>query len=473
MIKLIPDDAWPAMGRNPLEQVKVAASGLRGTDLAEFVKRASHPLATWVQRNPPKPGEVYVHSIAMGATEKYGANRNADGYSSVMLERDAPTFEKYARWYRLHKNQDPKKSYGVVKRAFYNPDLFRIEVITALNGTKEAAERNGGLVADKELDTLNSNRDLAVSQSVKVSYDVCEGCGNKARNRTEYCGPEMCKYGGCRDHLGKTFEDGFHLFVDNPFGSFFDLSNVSKDLGSRGADRTAFVTGKVAAADRIPGGAELADLLGLVAPDYLLEPHTLKAAACLRKLAAHKVPYSGGAPTWDQALAVRAGLAKTQAKVAVAPRDDFGRQALLAELSEDGVILPPAQWLALTTGSPAEKCAAVFAGGLDPERDLLKRADLHDVLGAQPTNAADIRISPKGCYSWMGPSAAAFGKEAALRCLHPEPVVKVAACPPNVRETAAAYYLAYQAATLARHEGSQNFPLMLAECIHHNKGLTA
>src|SRR5262249_35273910 len=158
----------------------------------------------------------------------------------------------------------------------------RVEVITALNGTKEAAERNEGLIADRELDMLDSGHDIAVSQSVKVSHDVCTGCNHSARNRSEYCTADMCKYGGCPTHMGRVFDDGFHLFVENPQGLFFDLSNVSD---TRGADRTAFITGKVAAAERTPGGAELAETLGLVPPEHLLDPHVREGMRVLEKLA--------------------------------------------------------------------------------------------------------------------------------------------------------------------------------------------
>jgi hypothetical protein len=73
----------------------------------------------------------------------------------------------------------------------------------------------------------------------RVKHDVCSGCGNKAKSRDEYCGPDLCKYGGCRDNLAKTFEDGHTLHVDNPDPVFFDISNVF-----RPADRIAYTLGR-------------------------------------------------------------------------------------------------------------------------------------------------------------------------------------------------------------------------------------
>ena len=69
----------------------------------------------------------------------------------------------------------------------------------------------------------------------RIPFDVCSGCGHKARTRAEYCKAATCKYGGCHDNLGKIAADGHILHVDNPNPSFFDISNVF-----RPADRTAY-----------------------------------------------------------------------------------------------------------------------------------------------------------------------------------------------------------------------------------------
>lgn len=466
MIKIVPYQSFYGLDGPVVELVKIAASGFRGADFAEFVKRASHPLATWVKDHPPAPGEIYVHNIALGSEEKYGCNRNFDSYPSAMLQADHPTFEKYAKWYRLHKNTDPKKSYGVIKKAWFNKDLDRVETIAALNTTKEAAERNKGLIADKEMDTLESGRDLAVSQSVRVPYDECMSCGHTAKHRGEYCTHNTCKYGGCRENLGRTFEDGFQLFVRNPKGVFFDLSNVSQDLGSRGADRTAFATGKVAASDdHVPGGAELAEMLNLVPPDYLLDPNTIKAAEMLRKLAAYKTT-SQPANSWFDCVNTRTKIANTTANVNV-PKDDFARHQLLCDMAADGVVLPPARWLSFTTGVDATKCAGVFATGVDPERDVLKRPDMIDLL-AEVGFGDQNRTTKAGSYSWLRPTLTALAKESALASL--QPTVKVAASVPDVVSSELkARYLAYQAAVLSLHP---NDDVLLMECARHNTGVT-
>jgi len=119
---------------------------------------------------------------------------------------------------------------------------------------------------------------LAV-HNCRVSHDVCSSCGNKAKSRADYCGPEMCKHGGCRDNLAKTFDDGHTLSVDNPDPTFFDISKVF-----RPADRIAYTLGmaKVAAdyETMMKNAAEtygqdrsssfLAEKLGVTPPLWLL-----------------------------------------------------------------------------------------------------------------------------------------------------------------------------------------------------------
>jgi len=262
------------------QQIKTGRDGrLRGSDMDEFVKRASVQFIDKVASMQLGPGEVPVHLLAVGAQEYYGANRNGDGFREEVLQAYHPTFQKFARWYRDHQNKDVSKGRGIIKASAYNGDMRRVELIVALNGTKEAADRNGGLVADEELEKLARGEDIPVSMACRVSHDVCSGCGNHAKSRKEYCGPEMCKYGGCRDNLAKTFDDGHTLHVDNPDPCFFDISKVF-----RPADRIAYTLGKCAAAEDYQemlkaaadtygseqSAAALAERLGVTPPLWIL-----------------------------------------------------------------------------------------------------------------------------------------------------------------------------------------------------------
>lgn len=231
--------------------VKVASRGLRGRDLSDFIKRADHDFLSAIDL--ARPGETLVHLIAMGATERYGPNRNYDGFTADMLRKYHPTFEKHALWYRNHKNHDPRASYGRVIKSAFNEDLQRVELLVGLYGTEEAAKRYDALIEKNAHDLLNSSKDVAVSMSIKVPYDVCVGCLNRAPDRSHYCDSETvktasgrtippCSRGGVRRRMGMAHEDGFVNFVDNPEGTFFDISDVSD---TRPADRIAYTLGLV------------------------------------------------------------------------------------------------------------------------------------------------------------------------------------------------------------------------------------
>ena len=269
MIKVVPVGSWN-WDTEPIQLIKLANSGLRGNDLQHLIKRASHNFADAVRRADLKPGDVPVHVIALGATEFYGPNRNGDGFKEATCRQHHGSFVKHARWYRNHQNKDPEKSYGFIKHSEFNDKMKRVELLAILNGTKEAAHRNGGLVADEEIKALEEGKDIPTSMACKVAYDICAGCGNKAKNRAEYCTGEdeggMCKRGGCKHRLTFVHEDGFQNHVDNPDPLWFDNSRVF-----RGADRIAYTNGIVKAANGLfIGGAELAEKLGVDMPSHFI-----------------------------------------------------------------------------------------------------------------------------------------------------------------------------------------------------------
>lgn len=276
-------------GCAPVELIKTAAAGCRGHDLQQLVKRAGHQFVDAMRNVRLQPGEVPIHLIAIGATEYYGPNRNGDGFKCAACRKFHKTFEtkpvtkEGAYWYRNHANKDPQKSYGTVKMAAFNESMKRIELLVALNSTKEAADRNGGLVADKEMEKLaRGDGDWGVSMACRVPFDVCSGCNNQARTRAEYCREDACKYGGCYNNLTKVAEDGHVLHVDNPTPTWFDISDVY-----RPADRIAYVMGEMqkAAGTRVIGGAEAAELYGLTVPPYMRYAEVDDRTARLIKLA--------------------------------------------------------------------------------------------------------------------------------------------------------------------------------------------
>lgn len=171
MFKLIPPNSWD-FGEVPSSLIKFSSRGLLGRDRALLEKRAGAQFAHLaVQRWEKMAGELPLHLIAMGSTEGYGSNRNGDGFSERELIKHSHTFEKHARFYRHHKNKNPQKSYGRVVLAFYNPEMRRTELLVGLNETKEAADRNGGLVADDEVAMIKAGKDLAVSMACLTDSD--------------------------------------------------------------------------------------------------------------------------------------------------------------------------------------------------------------------------------------------------------------------------------------------------------------
>lgn len=265
-------------GEEPCVFIKRSSKGVVGKDLAELKSRTHPRIAEVMSKLAYKKDEELVHLIALGAFEYFSMNKNGDGFYKEALEDKHDTFVKHARFYRDHKSSDKLKSYGrPIWSTYYSP-MHRVELIVALNSNKEAAERNNGLVADKEMEKLASGRSLAVSMGASVNYDVCSACGNQARSRSEYCRGESeggkCRGGGLSSKMGQVVKlagaaHALHAINPGKVLKFFDISHITTD---RQADRTAYVLGqlaKTAADGRIVSGAELAEHLEVHTPDYL------------------------------------------------------------------------------------------------------------------------------------------------------------------------------------------------------------
>lgn len=126
----------------------------------------------------PIPGHSIVYVLAVSSWEKYGENRNGDGFNEFpYMENENPpwisqdqtltnhykSFEKYAHNYRHHVNKDPLKSVGSVMKAFWNARMHRVELLIDLVNEKapDLAER------------IEAGEYLPVSMGTKVKYDVC------------------------------------------------------------------------------------------------------------------------------------------------------------------------------------------------------------------------------------------------------------------------------------------------------------
>lgn len=346
--------------------IKVSSRGLIGKDKSDLIKRAGAEFANKLDNIKFAKDEVPVHLIAIGATEDYGPNRNGDGFKRACCEQYHDTFVKHAKFYRDHINKNPAKSYGIVKASAYHEPMKRIELICGLNSTKEAAERNGGLIADKELEKLARGDDIGVSMACTIGHDVCSSCGNKARTRAEYCDSiengGMCKAGGLKYNIGRCLDDGHILHADNPHPRFFDISHVF-----RPADRIAYISGelsKVASANVI-SGAELAENLGVTAPIVINGELASTARAqllALEKLAAAEQLIAHKADSWTKVALAHAK--PVQPKMSPDEIANIKMADAVKALSDAGVILSVNDFLDLTVKNSNTKLAAAISAAL-------------------------------------------------------------------------------------------------------------
>jgi hypothetical protein len=343
--------------------IKVSSRGIIGNDRGDLVKRAGAEFVHKLENIKFAKDEVPVHLIAIGATEDYGPNRNGDGFKRACCEKYHDTFVKHARFYRDHLNKNPAKSYGLVKASAYHEPMRRIELICALNATKEAADRNGGLIADKELEKLARGDDIGVSMACTIPFDVCSHCGNQAKTRAEYCDSiengGHCKAGGLKHNMGKCAYDGSILYADNPNPRFFDISHVF-----RPADRIAYISGQLKAASAFMSGAELAERLGVTAP-ALLDTENQSARVVAQLNALEKLAQAEATLTSD--MFIKTALAEAgvvceplnYAEVATAKLPDVFRA-----LTDAAVVLNPRDFLGLTVKTANAELLSAVTGAL-------------------------------------------------------------------------------------------------------------
>lgn len=373
LVKIIEPAAWD-FGEPVSQLIKISGHNrkLQGYDRSLFIKRAGEMITHTLDQIKFASGEVPIHLIALGAHELYSHNRNGDGFDRDTCRKQHGTFTKYARFYRNHINKDRAISYGVVKASMYNDAMARVELICGLNSDEPTAKKNGGLVADREMEKLASGKEIPVSMAVAVPYDVCSFCGHQSRTRDEYCDSVLngglCKAGGLKHNIGKTVEvdgDLHHLGAFNPNGRFFDISHVW-----RPADRIAYVTGMLKAASvdgRLPTGAELADALGVQLPLELLIPDgeltstkTATQVRALQQLAALDRNFQPHAVEKLAFLATRGEFTRPPGD---AVQTKFGQ--VLRAMADQGICLDLADFIHLTTDNTIKQ-ASLIADVLSP-----------------------------------------------------------------------------------------------------------
>lgn len=232
---------------------------------------------------------------------------------------------------------------------------------------------------------------LLASHNCKVAYDICSICGNRASNRGEYCDH-------LNNHMTEITKTGHQVTAINDVPDFFDISKVI-----RPADRIAWSLQKVASAQKFEapvGGAQLAEMLGVSAPDAVLYrggPATAQKVASARKLAAIEKLIEGVARGGDNAHVreLMSGCPHEQI-----PADDMEKLrgvqlgTALRGLASAQICLSVRDFLRLVAGNePA-------SGGADTVEDalpgmynrLLQSGDLEECAADSAYDPADTAI---------------------------------------------------------------------------------
>lgn len=186
-----------------------------------MIKEAASAAFSRAELNDLKPpkGNFMVHQIGIGAHEKYGWNRNGDAFFKEALVKYHPTFVTKARMYREHRNYDPNLAVGIVKAAKYNYEMDRTEQVLwgEINKCPDVYEM------------AKQGKETSYSMACMVPFDICNVCGNRAKNVANYCDDLKKNMGGYDERHKK------YAFAINEKPEFNDMSEVR-----RPADRTAW-----------------------------------------------------------------------------------------------------------------------------------------------------------------------------------------------------------------------------------------
>ena len=201
------------------DELMVALDGHISTffDSSRQVKSASSSAFSreLMEKHLPDDNHFAVHYIALGEQERYGPNRNGDGWPRAGLIHDSGnygthTFVKNGHYFREHRNRDPKKAIGNIVAAAFNEKMGRGEVV--VHGDKRKAER--------EYEAAKRGEQLDCSMSARVPGDRCSICDHFAKSARVYC--DHLKH-----HMTKWMpKHQKFAFAINDEPNFFDLSAV-------------------------------------------------------------------------------------------------------------------------------------------------------------------------------------------------------------------------------------------------------
>lgn len=249
------DEFFPKTGELTVQPILLWGSG-RHVDTSRVTKYASAAL-DYIKSVAPEPGKTAMLLNAMGAEETYGPNRNGDGFPEFPVPARGKIASAGRRWFvppgeelthhyasfetnpahtfAHHANRDKAKASGVVKKAFWNPRMHRVELLVSVDDQKDP----------EWVKRASDGEFVPVSMGCRIKRDVCARCGNEAPTRADYC--DHVKFA-----MNNVDSNGFKDYVHNPSPDFFDISRVF-----RPADRTGYTLKKVADAGSIRLSADL------------------------------------------------------------------------------------------------------------------------------------------------------------------------------------------------------------------------
>jgi hypothetical protein len=304
----------------------------RGVDHGWMQKRAAAPIFDEMLRKLAADGGLEGHTVlhvfAVGDEERYGPNRNMDGFSEKDNRTAHTKFKKQGHVFKNHKNWDPQFKTGSILDTAHNAAMGRIELLAALENAKYASE----------LAQFEKGEDISVSMGSLQPFDVCSYCKHEAPTAKDHCAH-------IKEKLGEVLADGRQIYMQNPDPGYFDLSTVWKP-----ADRIGYALRKVAAAAGAIGGHELAEALGL--RGFGTPKHaTLTRLAAIEKRVAGK-----GVAAQPQTLSAST---LRQLKTAVAM---FGVDAVLQRLHSSGQMLGYSDFLSAIVGHDKVAGEAALTG---------------------------------------------------------------------------------------------------------------
>ena len=357
-------------------------------DAGALRKSAASVFGGDVSELKPDKDHVGIHVVALGDSEHYGSNRNADLFSKAACEKYHDTFVKFGKVYRHHRNKDSEKNLGDIVKSAYNSRMGRIELFVHAHRERAA----------DELKKLASDGEIPFSMSCKVAFDICSVCRSPRKSKTD---PDQC------DHLkyefGKLAEDGKYIGTYNPEPRFFDISFVT-----RPADRIAWNL-KVAADESVIDSVKLAEAAEIWVPDAvaLMSADEVEKAEILDKAAEFCGMLLKLAETGPQSSAERyygdlARAAVTEVSDSdIAAMRELGVPDFLAKSAQTGVVLTPPQFMKYVFGCDYGDSAELAKSALSAMPGVFGRlvgSGERKRACADPMFDADIRRIVVGRY---------------------------------------------------------------------------